>query len=118
MQTKHFPVATVSIIILNAVIFALGLLSGEQTQIIQNYGFIPNHIFNAYDDGNNNNAQQHPLTSLLQSSEPQPSLSLSSLPSDQRISKIRAVKKIVEIFSAAIREKKLVWLLWCAWDFR
>src|SRR5215207_2193767 len=73
MQTKHFPVATVSIIILNVVIFAIGLLSGEQTQIIQNYGFIPNHIFNAYDDdGNNNNAQQNPLTSLMQPSEQQP----------------------------------------------
>src|SRR5215216_4208902 len=80
MQTKYFPVATVSIILLNAVIFALGLFSGEQTQIIQNYGFIPNHIFNAYDDGNNNNAQQNPLMSLLQSSEPQSSLPSSSLP--------------------------------------
>ena len=59
--------ATVSIIILNAVIFATGLLSGEQTQIIKNYGFIPNHIFNAYDNrNNNNNAQQNPLASLLQ----------------------------------------------------
>jgi rhomboid protease GluP len=78
MQTKHFPVATVFIIILNAVIFAIGLLSGEQTQIIQNYGFIPNHIFNVYDNGNNNNnAQQNPLTSLLQPSEqPQSSSSL------------------------------------------
>src|SRR5919106_6262343 len=72
MQTKHFPVATVSIIILNAVIFAVGLLSGEQIQIIQNYSFIPNHIFNVYDE--NNNTQQNPLTSLLQPSEqPQPS---------------------------------------------
>ena len=70
MQTKHFPVATVSIIILNAVIFAIGLLSGVQTQIIRNYGFIPNHIFNVYDNGNNNNnAQQNPLTSLLQPPE-------------------------------------------------
>lgn len=83
MQIKHFPVATASIIILNAVIFAIGLLSGSQTQIIQNYGFIPNHLFyvsNANDDGNNNNnpadsAQQNPLSSLqpLQSSEPQSS---------------------------------------------
>jgi hypothetical protein len=61
MQTKYFPVATVFIIILNAVIFAIGLLSGEQTQIIQNYGFIPIHVFNVYDSGNNNNAQQNPL---------------------------------------------------------
>jgi rhomboid protease GluP len=80
MQTKHFPVATVSIIILNAVIFAIGLFSGEQTQIIQNYGFIPNHIFNVDDNrNNNNNAQQNPLTSLMQPSEQQPQLS--SLPS-------------------------------------
>jgi rhomboid protease GluP len=82
MQIKHFPVATVSIITLNAVIFAIGLLSGSQTQIIQNYGFIPNDLFyvgNANDDGNNNNpaesAQQNPLSSSppLQSSEPQSS---------------------------------------------
>ena len=83
MQIKHFPVATASIIILNAVIFVIGLLSGSQTQIIQNYGFIPNHLFyvsNANDDGNNNNnpadsAQQNPSSSLqrLQSSEPQSS---------------------------------------------
>ena len=84
MQIKHFPVATASIITLNAVIFAIGLLSGSQTQIIQNYGFIPNHLFyvsNANDDGDNNNnnpadsAQQNPSSSLqrLQSSEPQSS---------------------------------------------
>jgi rhomboid protease GluP len=71
MQTRHFPVTTVFIIILNVVIFAIGLFSGEQTQIIQNYGFIPNHIFNAYDNGNNN-VQQNPLTSLMQPSEQQP----------------------------------------------
>jgi rhomboid protease GluP len=82
MQIKRFPVATASIIALNAVIFAIGLLSGSQTQIIQNYGFIPNHLFyvgNANDDGNNNNpadsAQQNPSSSLLplQLSEPQSS---------------------------------------------
>src|SRR5215210_2933287 len=90
MQIKRFPVATASIITLNAVIFAIGLLSGSQTQIIQNYGFIPNHLFyvgNANYDGNNNNpadsAQQNPLSYLLprlQSSEPQSSPSPSSLP--------------------------------------
>jgi rhomboid protease GluP len=82
MQIKRFPLATASIITLNAVIFAIGLLSGSQTQIIQNYGFIPNHLFyasNANDVGNNNNpadsAQQNPLSSSLplQSSEPQSS---------------------------------------------
>jgi membrane associated rhomboid family serine protease len=85
MQIKRFPVATASIITLNAVIFAIGLLSGSQTQIIQNYGFIPNHLFyvgSANDDGNNINnpadrAQQNPSSSLLplQSSEPQSSSS-------------------------------------------
>jgi rhomboid protease GluP len=78
MQTKYFPVATALIILLNAMIFVIGLLSGEQTQIIQNYGFIPNHIFNTYDYGNNN-AQQNPLTSLQQSSELQSPVSSSSL---------------------------------------
>jgi rhomboid protease GluP len=79
MQT-YFPVATALIIILNAAIFVIGILSGEQTQIIQNYGFIPNHIFNAYDYEDNNNAQENPLTSLQQSSElqsPPPPSSLS-----------------------------------------
>ena len=86
MQIKRFPVATASIITLNAVIFAIGLLSGSQTQIIQNYGFIPNHLFyvgSANDDGNNDNnpansAQQNPSSSLLplQSSELQSSPSL------------------------------------------
>ena len=78
MMQMRFPVATASIITLNAVIFAIGLLSGSQTQIIQNYGFIPNHLFyvksNANDDGgndneNNNNpadnSQQNPLYSSL-----------------------------------------------------
>jgi rhomboid protease GluP len=83
MQIKHFHVATACIIIVNAVIFAIGLLSGAQIQIIQNYGFIPNHLFVMYDDGNNyadDNVQQNPLSSLLQSSEQQSSASSSSMP--------------------------------------
>ena len=47
MQTKNFPIATISIIVLNGIIFVVGLMSGEQTQIIRNYGFIPDHIFYA-----------------------------------------------------------------------
>jgi rhomboid protease GluP len=74
MLTKHFPVATIFIIVLNGIIFAFGLLSGEQTHIIQNYGFIPNQIFNVQ------NEQQNALTSLPQPSEPHSSLSLSSVP--------------------------------------
>ena len=70
-QTRYFPMATVSLIVLNALIFAIGMLSGEQTQIIQDYGFIPSHIFSTNGDVNNDNAQQNPLTSLLQSSNTQ-----------------------------------------------
>ncbi len=33
-------------------ILAVGLLSGQQAQIIQNYCVIPNQIFIAHDDGN------------------------------------------------------------------
>lgn len=82
MKIKHFHVATACIIIVNAVIFAIGLLSGAQILIIENYGFIPNHLFTMY-DGNNyadDNVQQNPLSSLLQSSEPRSSTSSSSLP--------------------------------------
>src|ERR671918_1840139 len=70
IQIRRFPVATASIVILNAVIFVLGVLSGSQTQIIQGYGFIPNHLFywnNEQDDRDNNladSAQQNPLSSL------------------------------------------------------
>ena len=59
IQIKRFRIATVSIITSNTVIFAIGLLSRSQTQIIQNYGFIPNDLFYvsniATNDGNNNN---------------------------------------------------------------
>jgi rhomboid protease GluP len=77
MQTKHFPIVTISIILLNGIIFAAGLLSGEQTHIIQKYGFIPDQFFNAHNVENNND-QQNSLTSLLRPSEPQ--LMLSPLP--------------------------------------
>jgi membrane associated rhomboid family serine protease len=45
MQVKRFPIATTFLVVLNIVVFAMGMLSGSQTQIIQNYGFIPNHLF-------------------------------------------------------------------------
>ena len=78
MQTKSFPVATICIIVLNGIIFAIGLISGEQTQIIRNYGFIPDQIFNAHFIEHNND-QQNSLNSLLQRSEPRSSLSLSTM---------------------------------------
>ena len=69
MQTKHLPIATISIILLNGMIFAVGLLSGEQTHIIEKYGFIPDQYFNPRNVENNND-QQNSLPSL-QPSEPQ-----------------------------------------------
>src|SRR6476620_12624574 len=69
MQTKHLPIATISIILLNGLIFVVGLLSGEQTHIIEKYGFIPDQYFNPRNVENNND-QQNSLPSLLQPSEP------------------------------------------------
>jgi rhomboid protease GluP len=45
LNISFIPVATVSIAILNAMIFAVGLLSGSQLQIIRNFGFIPYNLF-------------------------------------------------------------------------
>ncbi|MGB8164973.1 MAG: rhomboid family intramembrane serine protease [Nitrososphaeraceae archaeon] len=78
MQIKYFPIATICIIVINGIIFAMGLISGEQTQIIRNYGFIPDQIFNARNIENNND-QQNSLSSLLQHSEPKSSSSLSTI---------------------------------------
>ena len=77
MQIKYFPIATICIIVINGIIFAMGLISGEQTLIIRNYGFIPDEIFNARNIENND--QQNSLNSLLQHSEPQSSSSLSTI---------------------------------------
>ena len=79
MQTKSFPVATICIIVLNGIIFAIGLISGEQTQIIRNYGFIPDQMFNVHNMENNSD-QQNSLNSLPQHSETRSSLSLSTIP--------------------------------------
>lgn len=57
MQVKRFPIATTFLVTLNIVVFAYGMLSGSQTQIIQNYGFVPNHLFsvsNEQESGINN----------------------------------------------------------------
>ena len=79
MQTKSFPVATICIIVLNCIIFAIGLISGEQTQIIRNYGFIPDQMFNAHIIEKNSD-QQNSLNSLPQHSETRSSLSLPTIP--------------------------------------
>ena len=84
MQIKRFPIATAFLVTLNVVIFALGMLSGLQTQIIQEYGFIPNHLFYEGNDQeveiNNpdDSTQQDSLSSLpLQQSRQQSSSPLS-----------------------------------------
>jgi membrane associated rhomboid family serine protease len=43
--SKAFSYSHNILVVLNIVVFAVGMLSGSQTQIIQNYGFIPNHLF-------------------------------------------------------------------------
>ena len=84
MQIKRFPIATAFLVTLNVVIFALGTLFGLQTQIIQDYGFIPNHLFYESNDQeveiNNldDSTQQDSLSSLpLQQSRQQSSSPLS-----------------------------------------
>ncbi|MFY9565614.1 MAG: rhomboid family intramembrane serine protease [Nitrososphaeraceae archaeon] len=84
MQIKRFPIATAFLVTLNIVIFAVGMLSGSQTQIIQNYGFIPNHLFyvNSNQEVEINNlddsTRQDSLSSLpLQQSKQQSSSPLS-----------------------------------------
>jgi membrane associated rhomboid family serine protease len=74
MQIKRFPIATAFLVTLNIVIFAVGMLSGSQTQIIQNYGFIPNHLFYVNSD------QEVEINNLDDSSRQD---SLSSLPLQQ-----------------------------------
>ena len=72
---RNLPIATISIIILNSIIFSAGLLLGFQNQIISNYGFIPNQLFgrdnNQYGENNaddNSGVQQRsPLSSSLPS---------------------------------------------------
>jgi rhomboid protease GluP len=45
-RSRSLPIATISLIVLNVFIFVLGLVTGSQTQIIRDYGFIPDSIFN------------------------------------------------------------------------
>jgi rhomboid protease GluP len=59
---RKIPLATTSLITINIIVLALGLLSGSQLQIIRNYGFIPNNLFH-----NNNLAISDVLTRLLTS---------------------------------------------------
>jgi membrane associated rhomboid family serine protease len=44
---RDLPIATVSLIVLNLLVFALGYVTNAQIQIIRDYGFIPDSVFNA-----------------------------------------------------------------------
>jgi rhomboid protease GluP len=44
---RNLPIATILLITLNLLVFALGFLTDSHTQIIRNYGFIPDSIFNS-----------------------------------------------------------------------
>ncbi|MBV9179440.1 MAG: rhomboid family intramembrane serine protease, partial [Nitrososphaeraceae archaeon] len=49
MPISNIPIATIFLAILNTFLFAYGLLSGSQEQIIRNYGFIPEYLFHSDD---------------------------------------------------------------------
>ncbi|MBA3285748.1 MAG: rhomboid family intramembrane serine protease [Nitrosopumilus sp.] len=44
---SKIPLATISLIAINAAVFAVGFFTDSQSQIIRNYGFIPDSLFNA-----------------------------------------------------------------------
>ncbi len=57
VNLARVPLATTSLIVINIIILAAGLLSGSQVQIIRNYGFIPDNVFHITNiDRSNNNA--------------------------------------------------------------
>ena len=45
LDFSKFPIATIVLVIANAAIFAIGLLSHAQALIIQHYGFVPDALF-------------------------------------------------------------------------
>lgn len=51
LNPTSIPIATVSLVTINVVVFAAGILSNSQEQVIRMYGFIPNDVFytNPYD---------------------------------------------------------------------
>jgi rhomboid protease GluP len=44
-RLANLPVATISIVIINAGIFAAGIISNSQDRIISEYGFVPDQLF-------------------------------------------------------------------------
>jgi rhomboid protease GluP len=58
---RRIPIATTSLIAINIIILGLGLISGSQSQIIREYGFIPYNLFHI----NNNTILSDVLTRLF-----------------------------------------------------
>jgi rhomboid protease GluP len=50
VNIRNLPVATVSLIALNLLVFAFGFLTDSNTWIIANFGFVPDSIFNIDSD--------------------------------------------------------------------
>ncbi|HZD33907.1 MAG TPA: rhomboid family intramembrane serine protease, partial [Nitrososphaeraceae archaeon] len=46
IKSQNLPVATISLIALNLLVFAFGFLTNSSTWIITNFGFVPDSIFN------------------------------------------------------------------------
>lgn len=46
MNSGNLPVATISLIVLNLLVFIFGFLTNSNTWIITNFGFIPDSVFN------------------------------------------------------------------------
>jgi len=44
-KISDLPPVTTSLIIINGLVFAYGIITGAQDRIIANYGFIPNYLF-------------------------------------------------------------------------
>jgi rhomboid protease GluP len=69
VNLARVPLATTSLIVINIIILAAGLLSGSQVQIIRNYGFIPDNVFHItnIDRSNNNPTISDTITRLFSS---------------------------------------------------
>ena len=72
LDFSKFPIATTVLVIANATIFAIGLLSHAQAVIIQHYGFVPdalfhNKIINNLATGNNEppNSTSYPTQTTI-----------------------------------------------------
>lgn len=94
LQIKRFPIATAFLVTLNVVIFALGTLSGLQTQIIQDYGFIPNHLFYESND------QEVEINNLDDSTQQEDSLSSLSLQQSKQQSSSPLSYTLATIFTS------------------